>query len=105
MKNADDPPVLQFVETIADIGAGDPEGGGDLLRRQRPGRKEKEGMNLGDGAIDSPARPHFAPMENEFLRDGRERVPAHLLFLSKQKLKKMTPRVKKIRSRVAIRPG
>ena len=50
--------------------------------------KKKEGVDLGDGAIDPPARPHFAPMENELLGNGRERVPIHLLFLSKQKLEK-----------------
>src|SRR2546423_5200472 len=68
MNDADDPPVLQFMKTIADVGAGDSEGGGDLLRRPRPRREEKEGVDLGDGAIDPPARSHFAPMEDEFLR-------------------------------------
>jgi len=82
---------LQFMKTIADVGAGDSEGGGDLLRRPRPRGEEKKGVNLGDGAIDPPARSHFAPMENELLGNRRERAPVHLLFLSKQKLEK-TPR-------------
>ena len=53
-------------------------------------------MNLGDGAIDALARPHFAPMEDEFLGDGRKGVPIHLLFLSKQKVKKYGNSVKQI---------
>jgi hypothetical protein len=94
MNNANDPPALQFMKTIADVGAGDSEGGGDLLCRQWAWRKKKEGVDLGDGAIDPPARSHFAPMENELLGNGRERVPVHLLFLSKQKLEKIPREVK-----------
>src|SRR6267378_7797132 len=96
MNNANDPPALQFMKTIADVGAGDCEGGGNLLCRQWAWRKKKEGMDLGDGAIDSPARSHFAPMENESLGNGRKMVPIHLLFLSKQKLKKYGDCIKQI---------
>src|SRR6266496_392596 len=73
MNDAHNAPVLQFVEAIADVGASDAESGGDLLRRHWPRGKEKEGVDLGDGAIDPPARPHFAPMEDELLRHRRER--------------------------------
>ena len=96
MNNANDPPALQFMKTIADVGAGDPERGGDLLRREGAGGKEKEGMDLGDGAIYPPARSHFSPMEDELLSNGREHVPIHLLFLSEQKLENIAPAVKRI---------
>src|SRR6476646_630523 len=86
MNNANDPPALQFMKTIADVRAGDCEGGGNLLCRQWAWRKKKEGVDLGDGAIDPPARSHFAPMENELLGNGRKMASTHLLFLSKQKL-------------------
>src|SRR5439155_25667750 len=46
---------------------------GDFLRRQRPRGKEKEGVDLSDGAIDPPARVHFDPMEDELLANRRER--------------------------------
>ena len=95
MNNANDSPALQFMKTIADVGAGDCEGGGNLLRRQWAWRKKKEGMDLGDGAIDPPARSHFAPMENELLGNWRECVPVHLLFLFKQKIKNAVGQVKK----------
>ena len=42
MNDADNPPVLQFVEAIADIGAGDPQGGGDLFRRRPPQEKREK---------------------------------------------------------------
>jgi len=70
--DADDTPVLQFVEAVADVGAGDAKGSGDFLGRQRTGGKEQKSMDLGDGAIDAPARSHFAPMEDELLGDRRE---------------------------------
>ena len=92
-----DPPSrgrIPRMKTIADVRAGDCEGGGNLLCRQWPWRKKKQGVDLGDGAIDPPARPHFAPMKNELLGNGRERVPTHLLFLSKQKLEKMLRKIK-----------
>src|SRR5438552_14472197 len=98
MNNANDPTALQFMKTIADVGAGDSEGGGNLPCRQRPRRKKKEGMDLGDGAIDPPARSHFAPMENELLGYRRENFPVHLLFVSKQKLEKYTRYVNQILS-------
>jgi hypothetical protein len=63
---------LQFVEAVADVGAGDAKGGGDFLGWERTGRKEKKSVDLGDGAIDAPAGPHFAPMEDESLGNGRE---------------------------------
>ena len=60
------------MKTVADIGAGDAKGGSDLFRRQRTGGKKKQSMDLGNGAIDPPARSHFPPMEDELLRDRRE---------------------------------
>jgi len=42
----------------------------DLIGRERFLGKEEEGVDLRDGAIDSPAGPHLPPMEDEFLRDG-----------------------------------
>ena len=56
--------------------------------------KKKEGVDLGDGAIDSPAGPHFAPMEDKFLRDGGEVRHTYQSFLYKQKLTKVLQLVK-----------
>ena len=89
MDDANDAPVLQFVETVADVGAGDAKGDGNLLGWQRTGGKEKKSVDLGDGAIDTPTRAHFAPMKNEPLGHGREFFHVYLLFLSKQKLAKI----------------
>ena len=75
--DADDPPVLQFVKTIADIGAGDAKRGSDLFRRQRTGGEKKQSMDLGDGAVDAPAGSHFAPMEDELLGDRGELFYVH----------------------------
>src|SRR3989442_11351526 len=35
-------------------------------------RSVQEGVNLGHGAVDAPPGAHFAPVEDEFLLDGRE---------------------------------
>src|SRR5439155_1821726 len=96
MDDTNDAPILEFAQAVADIGAGDSEGLRDLFRRERFFGEKQKGMNLGNGAIDSPARSHFSPMENEFLSDGRKRPHVCQLFLSKQKLEKYTSGVKKI---------
>ena len=67
-----DPPPLQFLEARADVRAGDAQSLGDLLRVKGPGRNVKERVNLRDGAIDAPARPHFAPVQDEFLFHCRQ---------------------------------
>ena len=63
----DEVPVLQFLETVADVGAGDGEGVGDVFGGEGLRRQVEQGMDLGDGAVDSPAGAHFAPVEDEFL--------------------------------------
>jgi hypothetical protein len=45
---------------------------GDLFGVQRRRRKKQERMHLGDRPIDTPARAHFAPMEDKFLGDWSE---------------------------------
>src|ERR1041384_7862894 len=70
--HADDSPSLQLAQAGADIGAGDRESLGDLLGVERLLRNKKERMDLGHGAIDSPTRAHFAPVQDEFLLDLRE---------------------------------
>ncbi len=74
----DDLPVLQFAETGADVGAGDAEEVADVLGVEGFFGEEEEGVDLRHGAIDAPAGPHFAPMEDEFLGDGGE--GAHFLL-------------------------
>ena len=61
---------------------------GDLIGGQGLFGEKKEGMNLGHGAVDPPARAHFPPMQNELLRGGREFRHIRLSFLSRQKLEK-----------------
>src|SRR2546429_8669018 len=55
MNHAHNPPVLQFVEAVADVGTSDAESGGDFLRRPRARGKGKEGVGFRGGAIDAPA--------------------------------------------------
>jgi hypothetical protein len=94
MDDTDDAPVLQFAETVADVGASDAQGGGNFLGRERPGGEKKQSVNLSDGAIYAPTRPHFAPMQDEFLGDRQEFFHVNLLFLSKQKLMNQRANVK-----------
>jgi hypothetical protein len=49
---------------------------------------------LGDGAVNAPAGPHFAPVEDEPLPDRREFIHIGLLFLYKQKIEKIDVVVK-----------
>src|SRR5688572_10322716 len=77
-----DAPALQLLQARADIRSRHPKSVRDFLGVQRFGRNIKQGMDLGDGAIDAPSRPHFAPMEHELLFDWRQFVHQ---FLSQQK--------------------
>ena len=70
----DDTPVLEFAETVADVGAGDPEGVADVFGVAWGFAEIEEGVDLGHGAVDAPAGAHFAPVEDEFLGGGGERV-------------------------------
>ncbi len=67
--DADDAPALQFAEAGADVGAGDGQGGGDFVGGQRARGNEQQRVELRDGAVESPAGAHFAPVQDEFLRD------------------------------------
>ena len=60
-------PVLQFLQAGADVGARDGEGVGDVFGGEGFRREVEQGVDLGDGAVDSPAGAHFAPVEDEFL--------------------------------------
>jgi hypothetical protein len=68
----DDAPVLEFAETVADVGAGDPEGVADVFGVTWGFAEIEEGVDLGHGAVDAPAGTHFAPVEDELLGGGRE---------------------------------
>src|SRR5579862_3939836 len=54
----DEVPVLELLETGADVGSGNGEGFGDFFSGEGFGREVEKGMDMGDGAID-------APVENE----------------------------------------
>ena len=66
----DDAPALKLLQAGADIGAGDAKHLDDVVGVERPGGDVEQRVGLGNGAVDPPARPHFAPMENELLLDG-----------------------------------
>src|SRR5882724_13696268 len=65
VNDSDDAPVLELMQAGADIRTGYAERFDDLVRGQRLLGEEEKSVNLGDGAIDPPAGPHFAPMEDE----------------------------------------
>ena len=58
----------------------------DLVGAERPIRDHEKGMDLRDGAVNPPAHSHFAPVQDELLR---QRVQASLQlcqsFLLRQK--------------------
>jgi hypothetical protein len=89
MNDPNDSPVLQIPEAGADIRTGDAQGIYDLVRGERLFGKEKEGMDLGNGAIDSPAGAHFPPVEDEFLGNERQVLHGVQSFLSRRKLEKV----------------
>src|SRR5713226_4917073 len=102
--DADNAPSLELAQAVADIGAGNGERFGDFLGMERPRGKEQQGMDLSDGAVDAPAGAHFAPVEDELLRDGskgghfvfsnfcQNRIYRHLCCLSRSIYEKPRPR-------------
>jgi hypothetical protein len=70
---AHDAPALQLTQASADVGTRDGKGPRDFLRRDGPVRKEQQGVDLRDRAINAPAGTHFSPMEDELLGGGGER--------------------------------
>jgi hypothetical protein len=66
----DDAPALKLLEAGADVRAGNAEHLDDVVGVERPGRDVEQCVGLSDSAIDPPACPHFAPMEDELLLDG-----------------------------------
>jgi hypothetical protein len=71
MDHLHDAPVLELLEAVAHVGAGDAERLADLLGVERLRGDEEQGMDLGDGAVDPPADAHLAPVEDEPLFDWR----------------------------------
>ena len=69
----DDAPALQLAQAVADVRAGDAERRGDVLGVQRPVGQEQQRVDLGDRAVDAPARAHLPPVEDELLLDRRQR--------------------------------
>src|SRR5712692_4753626 len=102
--DADNAPSLELAQAVADVGAGHGERLGDFLGMERPRGKEQQGMDLSDGAVDAPAGAHFAPVEDELLRDGskgghfvfssfcQDRIYRHLCCLSRSIYEKPRPR-------------
>src|SRR2546426_3706822 len=68
--DANNAPSLELAQAVADVGACHGERFGDFLGVEGPRGKEQQGMDLSDGAVDAPAGAHFAPVEDELLRDG-----------------------------------
>jgi hypothetical protein len=66
--------ALQFLQAGADVGARHLQHFGDALGMQRRGREEQQRMHLRDGAVDTPARAHLAPVHDEAALDLRQRV-------------------------------
>ena len=75
----DEVPVLQLLEAGAHVGACDGEGVGDFFGGEGLRRQVEQGVHLGDGAVDSPAGTHFAPVEDEFLHGTGQR---HVFIVS-----------------------
>src|SRR6266581_1021162 len=101
--DANNAPSLELAEAVADVGAGHGERFGDFLGVEGPRGKEQQGMDLSNGAVDAPAGAHFAPVEDELLRDGGEgrhfvfsnfcqnRIYRHLCCLSRPIYEKPRP--------------
>ncbi len=70
MDDSDDPPILEFTQARARVGTSHSERLGDLVGGEGFFRKKEQGVDLRDGAVNAPARPHLSPMEDEFLGDG-----------------------------------
>src|SRR5215469_8692313 len=67
MHDSDNAPPLQFTQAGAHVRTGHGQRRGDFVGRHRLGGKKKQGVNLGDGAVDTPLGAHLAPMQDEFL--------------------------------------
>jgi hypothetical protein len=65
MDHSDDAPSLKLTEGCAHIGSGNSEDGLDFLGVEGAGAHEKERVDLGDGAIDTPPGAHLPPMKDE----------------------------------------
>ena len=78
----------------------------DVVGVERDGREVEERVDLRHGAVDAPARPHLAPVEDELARHGGECLHDVQLFLSRQKLQKVAIEVKAARlPRTRLREG
>src|SRR3984893_11060996 len=74
---AHDPPALKFAQASAHIGTRHCQGRRYFIGWHRPRREEQQGVHLRHRAVDSPARAHLSPMQNEFLCAGRYGVLCH----------------------------
>ena len=61
---ADYAPGFKLADGGAYVGAGDAEGLSDFFCGKRFGGKIKEGVDLGDGAVDAPASAHLTPVKD-----------------------------------------
>src|SRR5215472_148469 len=74
MHDADYAPALELAQAGAHIGARDGKRLGNVFRGQGRRGKKQQGVHLCHGAVNAPAGAHFAPVEDEFLCDGGERI-------------------------------
>ena len=70
--DADQLPVLQFLEAVAHIGASGAQRAGNLFRIERAAMEKQQGVDLGDRAVHSPGAAHVAPMVDETVCDGTQ---------------------------------
>lgn len=87
MDHFDDTPALEFFEARAHVRARHAKRADDVIRVKRLGRDEEQGMHLRYRAVDAPPRPHFPPMQDELLLDGRERLHISVISVNTENTK------------------
>src|SRR6478736_4846975 len=89
MNDFDNAPVLQFPQTIADVRARYAQRFTDVLGSKGFRRQIQQGMDLSDGAVDSPLKAHLPPMKDKLLLHWRKR--RHLYFSSYRNIRIHSP--------------
>src|SRR5687768_16833144 len=68
--DADDAPVLKFLQAGRDVRSRDAERIGDFFGVERAWREVEQRVDLADRAVDPPPLAHLAPVEDELLHEG-----------------------------------
>src|SRR5271168_1016728 len=84
MHRPHNPPTLQLPDRRAHIRPRHAQSLRNLLRRQRPRRQIQQCMNLRDGAVNPPPRPHLSPMQNVLLLHTSQ--SRHIIFFSSNRI-------------------